>query len=114
MPLLRFRLPSGRLVTITYRFSFNGGTPQASLISVCGGNVVGGSNRSKLPLIPVKAGVLDNIFDTLSVTDVDTSLSKVRMRMSSSCFIRYHQRLHPLGEVVSTVLLCYAILHKKL
>ena len=74
MPLLRFRLPSGRLVTITYRFSFNGGTPQASLISVCGGNVVGGSNRSKPP-IPVKAGARDNISDTLSVTDVDTSLS---------------------------------------
>ena len=61
MPLFRFRLPSGRLVTIT------------SCPSIVA------------PLIPENAGVLDdNVCDTLSVTDVNASFSELRIRMSSS------------------------------
>ena len=58
--------------------SNDGGKAQVSLISVCGGNVLGGSNRSKLPLIPVKVGVLDNICESISVTNVDTPSPRLR------------------------------------
>ena len=81
MPLLRFRLPSGRLVTITSCLTVQHRLHWFLFVEV----MLLGIQTDRNPRhIPVKAGVLDNIPDTFSFTDVDTSLSELRIRMSSS------------------------------